>query len=246
MKKLLGFGLMIGLLIASPVFATGQSQDEKVQAEIQNKIYHTKSFNRSQIQVSYNQGVVTLTGTVTDLGAKLDAERAARKVKGVESVVDQVTVDTEDIKPAQMLEAARHAVVMYPRYGIFDNIELSAQGNTLVVSGQVTQPYKKSDLGAILSHVPGVAGFENDLEVLPTSIFDDQIRFRVARAIYSDPLFVYYRNQAIPPIHIIVKNGNVRLVGVVASQLDRSKAEMDARLAATYFGLTNDLRVSNS
>jgi hypothetical protein len=94
--------------------------------------------------------------------------------------------------------------------------------------------------------VRGVAGFENNLEVLPTSNFDDQIRVRVARAIYGDPVFLGYRNQALPPIHIIVKNGNVRLVGVVANQLDRTKAEMDARLAATYFGLTNELRVENS
>lgn len=237
---------MLGLLVVSSAFATGQSQDAKVQADIQNKIYHTKAFKRSQIQVSYDRGVATLTGTVTDLGTKLDAERAARKVKGVETVVDNITVNTEDLKPAQLLEAARHEVVMYPHYGIFDIIELQARGNTLVVSGQVTQPYKKSDLDAILSHVPGVAGFENNLEVLPTSNFDDQIRFRVARAIYGDPLFVYYRDQALPPIHIIVKNGNVRLVGVVANQLDRSKAEMDARSAATSFGLTNELRVSNS
>ena len=127
-----------------------------------------------------------------------------------------------------------------------DNIELSAKGNTLVVSGHVTQPYKKSDLGAILAHVRGVEGFENNLEVLPTSNFDDQIRVRVARAIYGDPLFLGYRNQALPSIHIIVKNGNVRLVGVVRNQLDRSKAEVDARMAATYFGLTNDLRVEIS
>jgi len=246
MKRLQGIWLVLGLLVASPAFATGQSQDAKVQAEIQNKIYHTKAFNRSQIQVSYDHGVATLSGTVADLGTKLDAERAARKVKGVRSVVDNIVVDTVDITPAQMLEWARHEVVMYPHYGIFDNIELSAKGNTLVVSGHVTQPYKKSDLGAILAHVRGVEGFENNLEVLPTSNFDDQIRVRVARAIYGDPLFLGYRNQALPSIHIIVKNGNVRLVGVVRNQLDRSKAEVDARMAATYFGLTNDLRVEIS
>jgi len=246
MKRLQGLWLAVAILLAMPAFATTQSGDAQVQASIQNKIYHTRSFNRGQIQVTYEHGVATLTGSVDSLGTKLDAERDARKVKGVEQVVNNLIVETEDVKPVQMLEGARHEIVMYPRYTIFDNIELRADGNTLVVSGQVTQPFKKSDLGIILAHVRGVAGLENNLEVLPTSNFDDQIRVRVARAIYGDPLFLRYRNQALPPIHIIVKNGNVRLVGVVANQLDRQKAEMNARLATTYFGLTNELRVDNS
>jgi len=246
MKRLQGLWLAVAILLATPAFATGQSGDAQVQASIQNKIYHTCSFDRGQIQAAYDHGVATLTGSVDSLGTKLDAERAARKVKGVEQVENNLVVNTEDIKPAQMLVGARHEVLMYPRFTIFDNIELAANGNTLVVSGQVTQPFKKGDLGNILAHVRGVAGLENNLEVLPTSNFDDQIRVRVARAIYGDPVFLSYRNQALPPIHIIVKNGNVRLVGVVANQLDRQKAEMNARLAATYFGLTNELRVDNS
>jgi hypothetical protein len=72
---------------------------------------------------------------------------------------------------------------------------------------------------------------------------DDQIRRAVARAIYRDPFFVNYGNQALPPIHIIVKNGNVTLDGVVDNAMARTKAEMDARLAATYFGFTNNLQL---
>src|SRR6266702_575280 len=189
MKRLHVLGLAVAILVAAPAFAATQSGDAQVQASIQNKIYHTRSFNRGQIQVTYEHGVATLTGSVDSLGTKLDAERAARKVKGVEQVVNNLVVDTEDAKPVQMLEGARHEIVMYPRYTIFDNIELRADGNTLVVSGEVTQQVKKSDLGNILAHVRGVAGFENDLEVLPTSNFDDQIRVRVARAIYGDPVF---------------------------------------------------------
>src|SRR5206468_2704666 len=101
----------------------------------------------------------------------------------------------------------------------------------------------ENDIGRFLDHVKGVAELENDLEVLPTSNYDDQLRIAIARAIYGDPYFVHYGNQALPPIHIIVKNGNVTLVGVVNNQVDRAKAEADARFAATFFALTNDLRV---
>ena len=121
-------------------------------------------------------------------------------------MVDKATIDTEDATPPLIAEQARHEILTYPFYTIFDNMELRMQGNNLTVSGQVTQPVKKRDIGNILSHLRGVTGLQNDLEVLPTSEMDDQIRRAVARAIYRDPFFVNYGNQALPPIHIIVKN----------------------------------------
>ncbi len=88
-----------------------------------------------------------------------------------------------------------------------------------------------------------MAEIENNLEVLPTSIYDDRLRVAVARAIYNDPYFIGYATQVNPPIHVVVKNGNVTLDGVLASGIDRAKAESNARFAATYFSLTNNLRV---
>jgi hyperosmotically inducible protein len=134
-------------------------------------------------------------------------------------------------------------VLLYPYYTIFDNIILSTQGNQLTVSGQVTQPYKRSDLGNILADIRGVTNLKNNIQVLPVSSYDDHIRLAIARRIYGDPGFFNYGNQANPPIHIIVDNGNVALEGVVNSNVDRQKAEIDARFAATYFGLTNNLRI---
>src|SRR5208337_2266191 len=135
-----------------------------------------------------------------------------------------------DVTPRQIGEQARKEIVTYPWYSIFDNIVLEVQGDRLIVNGQVTQPVKKQDIANFLAHVKGVAELDNNLEVLPTSEYDDSLRQAIARAIYNDPYFIHYGNQALPPIHIIVKNGNVALEGVVASQMDRTKAEMDARL----------------
>ena len=97
----------------------------------------------------------------------------------------------------------------------------------------------------IQRYVKGVSQVQNDLEVLPVSIYDDQLRLAIARAIYNDPFFVHYATTALPSIHIIVKNGNVTLEGVVNSSLDKAKAGNDARFAATYFSLTNKLHVGN-
>jgi osmotically-inducible protein OsmY len=240
--RLLGLAMLVGLA-AQTAFGRTQGSEAQMAAGLQDKIYHSHVFDHGQVQAALENGVATLTGTVDSLGAKLDAERAARKAPGVVQVIDRIQVRAKDATAAQILEAARKQVVTYYAYGIFDNVVLQAEGDKLTLSGQVTQPFKKQDLGNLLAHLGGVATLENNLEVLPASFFDDGLRLAVARAIYGDPLFVRYGVRVLPPIHIIVKNGNVALEGAVATPLDRIKAGMDASLAGLSFSLVNNLHV---
>lgn len=242
----LGSLLFLLAFAVQPAFATKGASNTQTLAHVEDHLYHARVYQHGQVQATYENGVVTLTGSVDNLGSKLDAERAARKVEGVVRVVNNLEIRADDVTEQQILEKARHEILMYYAYGIFDNVNLAAQGNKLVVSGQVTQPFKKSDIGSFLTRVRGVATVDNNLEVLPVSLFDDRLRLAVARAIYGDPFFVYYGNQALPPIHIIVKNGNVTLEGVVATQLDRTKAEMAARLAGLSFSVVNNLRLDHA
>jgi hyperosmotically inducible protein len=234
---------LLTLLAAQTLFGQKEPSRTQIIAEIQSRLLNARVFERGDVQVGFENGVATLTGTVDSLGVKRDAERATRKVDEVMQLVNNIQVSADDVSVRQILEEARKQIVTYYAYGIFDNIALEAQGGKLIVIGQVSEPFKKGDIGNFLAHVKGVAEVENNLEVLPTSIYDDQLRWAVARAIYNDPYFIRYANRANPPIHIIVKNGNVTLEGVVGSAMDRAKAEQAARLAATYFGFTNNLRV---
>ena len=238
--------ILSAVLAAGTTFAGTRTPDSQTTAAIEAKIYHSGAFKSGDVQVSYQGGVATLSGTVDNLGSKLDAERAARKVRGVTQVVDNILVRADDVSERQILEQARHQVVMYYAYSIFDNLQLEAQGNNLIVSGQVTQPFKKTDIGNLLTRVRGVASVENRLEVLPNSLFDDQLRAQISRAIYRDPYFIHYADQALPPIHIIVKNSNVTLEGIVATPLDRAKAEIAARTAGLSFAVVDNLRVERS
>ena len=243
--KLLLAPIMLTIAVQIAFAEKHNDSPAQITAMIQDKLYHAQVFKHGDVQVSFENGVATLAGMVDSLGVKMDAEHAARKVDDVSSLVDNINVHAEDVTTRQIGEQARKDIVTYYAYGIFDNITLEVQGDRLIVGGQVTQPYKKQDIGNFLAHVKGVAELDNNLEVLPTSEFDDSLRLAIARAIYNDPFFIHYGNQAVPSIHIIVKNGNVTLEGVVANKLDRAKAEMDARLAATYFNLTNNLQVES-
>ncbi len=230
-------------LFARTSSAKTQVATSQVVAGIQDHLYHARVFNHGQVQASFSAGVASLTGTVESVGVKMDADRAARKQADVLKVVNDIRVHPDDVEPAQILAEARRKILTYYAYTMFDNIELGVRGHALVVFGQVTLPYKKDDISTLLAHIKGVVALENRIQVLPLSPYDSALRIRIARAIYNDPLFAGDADMANPPIHIVVDNGNVALDGVVNSELARVKAANDARFAATFFNLRNNLAV---
>ena len=243
--KLLLAPIMLAIAVQVTFAKKHDDSPAQITARVEDKLYHAQVYKHGDVEVSVENGVATLTGTVDCVGVKMDAERAARKVDDVTDVVDNINVHAEDVTPRQIGEQARKDILTYPWFTIFDWITLEIQGDRLIVNGQVTLPSKKQDIGNFLAHVKGVADLEDNLEVLPTSEYDDSLRVAIVRAIYNDPFFIHYGNQALPPIHVMVKNGNVTLEGVVANQLDRAKAETDARLAATYFNFTDNLQIES-
>jgi hyperosmotically inducible protein len=129
----------------------------------------------------------------------------------------------------------------YPQLTIFDHITGSVDNGVVTLTGKVTMPFKKSDIGRNAARVEGVREVVNNIGVLPVSPYDEQLRLRIARAIYGNSAFWQYGARANPPIRIIVENGHVTLTGVVNSNVDR----MLARSLATGFGelsVTNELR----
>jgi hyperosmotically inducible protein len=109
--------------------------------------------------------------------------------------------------------------------------------------GQVTRPTLKSDAENSVKRIEGVEKVVNNIEVLPTSFNDDRIRRDVYRAIYGNDVLSPYQLRAVPPIHIIVKNGNVNLEGVVARQMDKQIAGVQANSVSGVFSVTNNLQV---
>ena len=143
-----------------------------------------------------------------------------------------------------LVDKVRHELVMLPTYGVFDDLSFDIEGaGTVVLTGQVTRPILKSDAEAVVRRVEGVSKVVNDIEVLPLSPMDNSIRLATYRAIFSRPGFERYAIQALSPIRIIVKSGNITLEGVVANQFDRTIAEMAARSVPLTFGVTNNLTV---
>ena len=137
----------------------------------------------------------------------------------------------------------RHELVMLPYYDVFDNLAYRVDGAKVTLMGQVTRPTLKSDAENAVKKVEGVESVDNQIEVLPVSPNDDRIRLATYRAIYSKAPLQRYQLGAVPPIHIIVKNGNIALEGVVANEGDKNLAGIAAKGVHGAFGVTNSLRV---
>jgi hyperosmotically inducible protein len=142
------------------------------------------------------------------------------------------SADTGNRKGLQVLQDVASEVRQYTRFTVFDDVNASIDNGIVTLMGRVTMPFKKDEIGARVARVDGVREVRNQLSVLPVSPFDDDLRYRIARAIYGNSAFWHYAAMANPPIHIVVENGRVTLTGVVNNNVER----MLARSLATTFG----------
>ena len=140
----------------------------------------------------------------------------------------------------KLYKEVRHQLVMLPWYSVFDNLAYQVDGDKVTLYGQVTRPVLKSDAEAAVKSIEGIASVVNNIEVLPPSPMDDQLRRAVYRAIYGDPALSRYSFQAVPSIHIIVKNGNVTLEGVVDNETDKNLAGLRANQLPNVFSVKKD------
>jgi hyperosmotically inducible protein len=143
----------------------------------------------------------------------------------------------------KLVKEVRHELLMLPWYSVFDNLAYKVEGDRVTLYGQVTRPTLKSDAEGAVKHIEGITTVVNKIEVLPLSPMDNQLRRALYRSIYGESALARYSNQAVPPIHIIVKNGNVTLEGVVDNETDKNIANLRANGVPNVFSVKNNLRV---
>lgn len=141
------------------------------------------------------------------------------------------------------IKKIRKELVTLPFYSVFDNLSFRLEDGTVTLYGQVSRPTLKSDAKRVVAKVAGVEQVVNKIEVLPLSNFDDRIRLATFRAIYRQPGLDRLALQAVAPIHIIVRNGNVTLEGVVPTKSDAARAFIAANGVSGVFSVTNNLRI---
>jgi osmotically-inducible protein OsmY len=130
------------------------------------------------------------------------------------------------------------------RDNAFNNLTLDVKDGTVTVGGETVNYVARDSALATVQRMPGVKDVVNEVKVLPTSIFDDQIRIRTARAIYRDSVLGRYAIDPVDPIRIIVDNGHVTLYGTVQSQMDKNIAGLRANGVFGAFSVDNKIVVN--
>ena len=246
----LGASVLAGVLVISsaslPALANTGSAS-RYDAAIQSKVSQllTKDEFRN-VQASTEDGIVTLQGSVDRYRAKLDAEKKVRKADHVQGVRDLLDAAGASI-PDSELQAKLARKLAYDRVGygdVFNSLTLGVKDGVVTLGGEVINyPDRDSAIG-LVQNEPGVKDVVANIKVLPTSIFDDQLRLRLARMIYGDPVLSRYAIDPQVPIRIVVDNGHVTLLGVVDSAMEKQIAGIRASSVFGAFSVDNYLTVA--
>lgn len=229
--------------------AAGGRHDSAIAAEVNKKLQGDNKLR--DVRAAAEDGLVTLTGNVSRFADKAKAEKKAGKVKNVADVHNLIAVQTESISDADLAQRLARKLAYdpsgyYGRYGsgnMFNHLTLSVQDGVVTLGGQVRNEGSRDYARAVTENEKGVRGMVNQIQLLPASMFDDDIRARAARAIYGDSVLSRYANDPGAPIRIVVERGHITLYGVVSNRMDSQVAEIRARGVSGAFSVENRLVV---
>jgi hyperosmotically inducible protein len=247
MKKQRFLTTMLALLLLlsmTAMAATGR-YDQQIQQAVSQKIHDAKQLQN--VRSSVEDGIVTLTGTAGLYQDKLDAAKKVKKLANVSGVRNQIAVAGETVPDGQLQQKLAKKLA-YDRVGYYDNafnyLALGVKDGVVTVNGATYNDVGRDSALAIIARTPGVKDVVNGVKVLPTSIFDDSLRVRTARAIYNDSVLGRYATDPVNPIRIVIENGHVTLYGNVQSAMDKTIAGMRANGVPGVFSVDNKLVVN--
>jgi len=239
MKTLVVSILTLALLGISAAQERDQALEDAVWAKLKSE-----KLDKQVAEVVATDGNVILRGKPSNAFMKMKAIEAALSVEGVDGVEDELDVAAAESQQDLVKELVSK-VLTYPHFTVFDDVGFQIEDEGIVVlTGYVTEPFKKTELEERVGKVTGVRELKNVIEVLPVGGGDDRIRRALYDNIYGDQIFIQYRNRAQPPIRIIVNRGNVILSGAVRSRIEQLKAETIARSTFGVLGIDNRLRIN--
>jgi osmotically-inducible protein OsmY len=245
MKKR-GFAFIVGLLVllSLTAMATTGRYDEQIQQAVSQKIHGTKHLQ--SVNSSVEDGIVTLTGSVSLYQDKLEAANKIKKFDNVTGVRNDIVVAGATV-PDDQLQKKLTKQIAYDRVGYYDNtfnyIAINVKDGVVTLNGDTVYDVPKDSALAIVARTAGVKDVVNDVSVLPVSRFDDSIRMLAARAIYRDSVLGRYASDPAHPIRIVVDNGHVTLYGTVENTMDKTIAGMRANSVPGAFSVENKLIV---
>jgi osmotically-inducible protein OsmY len=219
-------------------------EDAKILNRVNREIADRPSMR--DVHAYVDDRILFLRGSVASYHDKLRTERILGHVKGVQGVENRLFIRAAYIPDAVLHERLARRL-RYDRSGqgnVFNNLELSVSNGYVVLSGTVRTDTDRDSALAIAENCDGVRGVDDRIVVAPASFHDDELRVRVVRAVYGDPVLRRYAADPQAPIRVVVVGGHVTLYGVVASPLEREVAGIRANQVPGAFSVENRIVVN--
>ena len=242
----LALSICLGLIYQPQAQAESRSRasDRQIEKRIGGELAKRGEF--SNIKFHVEDSIATLSGDVKLYADKINAEKRVRKVKTVDGVRNHIDVVGQAISDAELRETLANKL-RYDRVGygiVFNNLTVDVNKGVVTVGGNVRDYPDRASALAIVETAPGVKDLVDEIDVAPAAIFDDNLRIRLASAIYNQASLQKYALDPQAPIRIVVENGHVELAGVVLNEGDRQIAFMQANSVPGVFSVKNNLVIA--
>jgi osmotically-inducible protein OsmY len=217
---------------------TSTNTDLRIRQDVLDELDWEPSVDAAHIGVSARDGVVTLTGHVESYIEKLAAERAARRVKGVKALAQEIEVNLPSAKRTSDDEIAARAVRML-EWDVavpHDGISVTVDHGVLTLSGQVDWRYQSEEAEADARKLTGVRDVVNSIKVKPRPGSRD-IHARICDALERSADLEANR------ISVSIEDGKVVLAGTVGAWNERMTAEDAAWAAPGVIAVDNRITI---
>jgi osmotically-inducible protein OsmY len=213
-----------------------KENNEDLQKDVQDAIKWEPMLNAAEIGVTAQDGVITLTGTVDSYAKKLEAEDAAKNVRGVKAVIVKLDVKLktdgakkDDSEIAEEIIKAAKWNRDIPK----DKIKAKVENGWVTLDGEVEYNYQREAVEDLVKNHSGITGVTNNITISET---DDQVEEKAVKKALRRNWFIDDSN-----IIVLVSDHDVTLSGSVESWYDRRRAERIAWNAPGVWRVFNEL-----
>jgi osmotically-inducible protein OsmY len=216
---------------------TIESADKVVQAAVVDELQFTPSIDSTYITVAVNRGAVTLFGDVGTFPEKRHAERAALRVRGVNSVAEQLMVRSvwgiaSDAVIANSANEALERAVDVPT----GCVTATVHERHVTLTGSTPWQYQRAACARAVRALHGVAGVVNDVTVRPT-FTPDGIGHAITTALMRSAQLAGHL------VVVTATGGDVTLEGTVHTWAERHEAEYAAWSAPGVTNVNNHINI---